>query len=219
MIVGAGLAGFSAAVRLMENGFNDIVILEAENRIGGRVHSVPHLNGFVDLGGQWVTGQGNNLIYETYGKYFDFGDLYVGDIEREFILMNGKSPNKDHCERISEFYEEIMDKSSSAMKKFNGSLGEFFAADYKKILSKEENLDVSAELSGQLLDYFQRETNLDHGSSSWFDVSAGWTARSEAPLGKQAMTWKTEGFKTVFDFISVSKLYSFPRSMSTLSSF
>jgi spermine oxidase len=189
----------------MENGFNDIVILEAENRIGGRVHSVPHSNGFIDLGGQWITGQSNNLIYETYSKYFDFGDLFVGDIEREFLLMNGKLPNENQCERISQIYEKIMDQSSLRMQQFNGSIGEFFTSEYQKVLSSENNLDLSANLTGQLLDYFQRETNLDHGSPSWFDISAGHSARSEKPLGKQAMTWKTEGFKTVFDFISVSK--------------
>ena len=53
VIIGAGLAGISAAVKLMENGFENVVILEAENRIGGRIHSVPFAKGVIDLGGQW----------------------------------------------------------------------------------------------------------------------------------------------------------------------
>ena len=40
VIVGAGAAGISAAVDLLEKGINDVTILEAENRIGGRIHSV-----------------------------------------------------------------------------------------------------------------------------------------------------------------------------------
>lgn len=39
IIVGAGISGIAAATKLYENGFNDITILEAENRIGGRVYT------------------------------------------------------------------------------------------------------------------------------------------------------------------------------------
>ena len=37
LIVGAGLAGLGASQRLFEAGIKDIIILEAQNRTGGRV--------------------------------------------------------------------------------------------------------------------------------------------------------------------------------------
>jgi len=40
IIVGAGAAGIAAASKLLKNGLNDFVILEANNRIGGRVHTI-----------------------------------------------------------------------------------------------------------------------------------------------------------------------------------
>lgn len=40
VIVGAGAAGIGAATKLLENGFENLLILEAENRIGGRVNTV-----------------------------------------------------------------------------------------------------------------------------------------------------------------------------------
>ena len=39
IIVGCGVSGIAAATRLLQNGFNNITIIEAENRIGGRVYS------------------------------------------------------------------------------------------------------------------------------------------------------------------------------------
>ena len=39
IIIGAGAAGIAAASRLFENGFKKITILEAENRIGGRINT------------------------------------------------------------------------------------------------------------------------------------------------------------------------------------
>lgn len=40
VIVGAGASGIAAASKLIENGFENLIILEAENRIGGRVNTV-----------------------------------------------------------------------------------------------------------------------------------------------------------------------------------
>lgn len=40
VIVGAGSSGIAAASKLLENGFQNVLILEAEDRIGGRVHTV-----------------------------------------------------------------------------------------------------------------------------------------------------------------------------------
>lgn len=39
IIVGAGAAGIAAASKLFENGFKNVTILEAEDRIGGRVYT------------------------------------------------------------------------------------------------------------------------------------------------------------------------------------
>lgn len=50
VIVGAGVSGIAAATRLIENGYTDITILEAENRIGGRVNSVEFGGSMIDVG-------------------------------------------------------------------------------------------------------------------------------------------------------------------------
>lgn len=40
IVIGAGASGIAAATRLYERGIRNILVLEAENRIGGRVHTV-----------------------------------------------------------------------------------------------------------------------------------------------------------------------------------
>lgn len=44
LIIGAGAAGLAAASRLIENGLSptSVTILEAQNRIGGRVNTTTH---------------------------------------------------------------------------------------------------------------------------------------------------------------------------------
>lgn len=53
IIVGAGSSGVAAGTKLVSNGFKNVTILEAENRIGGRVHTVPFGSNVVDMGAQW----------------------------------------------------------------------------------------------------------------------------------------------------------------------
>jgi monoamine oxidase len=53
-VVGAGLAGITAALSLTDRGI-DVVVLEARDRVGGRVCSVRNELGMrIDLGSQWV---------------------------------------------------------------------------------------------------------------------------------------------------------------------
>lgn len=49
VIIGAGLAGLAAAQRLYEAGVKDVIILEAQDRIGGRVHTIRHSNNILEL--------------------------------------------------------------------------------------------------------------------------------------------------------------------------
>ena len=44
IVVGAGMAGISAFIKLAECGINDVVILEASNRIGGRINTTSFRN-------------------------------------------------------------------------------------------------------------------------------------------------------------------------------
>lgn len=60
VIIGAGMAGLSAAKHLMKNGRSDFVMLEARNRIGGRIISI-------DVGSQKV-----RVPLETYLKFVNY---------------------------------------------------------------------------------------------------------------------------------------------------
>ena len=73
IIIGAGLSGISAGVKLMENNFTNVLILEAENRIGGRIHSVEFGGDGkkIDLGGQWIEGQQGNVVYEMVKDHIE----------------------------------------------------------------------------------------------------------------------------------------------------
>ena len=62
LVVGAGAAGLAAATRLVEAG-QDVVVLEARDRIGGRTWTSDALGPPIDLGASWIHGTtGNPLV-------------------------------------------------------------------------------------------------------------------------------------------------------------
>ncbi len=61
VIVGAGLAGLGAARTLVDTGA-DVVVIEARDRLGGRVHTDTSLGVPVDLGASWIHGVDDNPV-------------------------------------------------------------------------------------------------------------------------------------------------------------
>uniref|UniRef100_A0A0E0IIH2 Amine oxidase domain-containing protein n=1 Tax=Oryza nivara TaxID=4536 RepID=A0A0E0IIH2_ORYNI len=56
IIIGAGISGISAGKRLSEAGITDILILEATDHIGGRMHKQRFAGVNVEIGANWVEG-------------------------------------------------------------------------------------------------------------------------------------------------------------------
>ena len=84
VVVGAGLAGLTAARSLLDAGV-DVLVLEARDRVGGRTHSVEETDGLViEYGGQWVGPTQDRALaliaelgLETFVQYSDGDNLQV----------------------------------------------------------------------------------------------------------------------------------------------
>jgi monoamine oxidase len=63
VVIGAGMAGLTAARALIDAG-HDVEVLEARNRVGGRVHTVELAGAPVELGANWVHGLDGNPLVE-----------------------------------------------------------------------------------------------------------------------------------------------------------
>lgn len=99
VIIGAGASGIAAASKLVENGIENITILEAEGRLGGRVHSVPFGDAIIDLGAQWCHGEENNLVYNLVK---DLG-LVAHSIPNFICLSSGQNKYNISNELINVF--------------------------------------------------------------------------------------------------------------------
>jgi putrescine oxidase len=84
VIVGAGAAGLTAADALKRAGLS-VAVLEARDRVGGRLWTEEIDGAVLELGGQWVSPDQHALIetvadlgLETYSRYRDGDSVYVG---------------------------------------------------------------------------------------------------------------------------------------------
>ena len=123
VIIGAGAAGIAAARRLAESGFLDVKVLEAQDRIGGRIHSVDFHGNTVDLGAQWCHGE--NAVYDMVKDLNLLRDSFNTYRYNVYYDSTGKDIDKNVTDGIFKIYEEIIG-DADALRTFEGSFGEYF---------------------------------------------------------------------------------------------
>lgn len=87
-IIGGGLAGLAAAKTLVNAGVKDIVILEADSRIGGRAQTITLEDGFLEIGAQWIHGK-HNPIYKFAEKHDLISKETIGEAQGIFVRDDG----------------------------------------------------------------------------------------------------------------------------------
>lgn len=124
LIIGAGASGLAAATKLYENGLTNFKILEAEDRIGGRIHSVPFGRGLVDLGGQWVHGEDGNLVYDMVKNLDLLSPSFNTYEDMTFYLPEGSVMDKTVTDTLFKIGEELLYDENA--KNEPGTFGNFF---------------------------------------------------------------------------------------------
>ena len=83
IVVGAGVTGLTAAWRLAQEG-KDVLVLEARDRVGGRLRTERHGDADFEIGGQWVSpdqdalrGLLDELGLATYPRYRSGASIYL----------------------------------------------------------------------------------------------------------------------------------------------
>jgi monoamine oxidase len=106
VIVGAGFSGLAAAYELQKAGY-DVTVVEARNRVGGRVLSFSDLvPGKMVEGGAELIGS-NHPAWVAYAKQFKLDFLDVGEEDLEFpIVLEGKRVTAEQSEQLWEEMEK-----------------------------------------------------------------------------------------------------------------
>ncbi|KAK9496546.1 hypothetical protein O3M35_013171 [Rhynocoris fuscipes] len=147
VIVGAGMAGLSAAASLAQGGIKNIVILEAKQRAGGRIHSCRLGNVTVELGSEFIEG---SCIANPVYNLACMGRVILCSPERykpypeEYVTYDGRTiiPETNVAETINEILFEAAGIFTSKKDNYkNTNLEEFIMDRLTKKLYRDLNPD------------------------------------------------------------------------------
>jgi monoamine oxidase len=114
IVVGAGMAGLSAARRLVdEYGYRapgQVIVLEARNRLGGRIATNHDLGAPVDLGALWIHGSQGNPLTALADRYRASRIATDYDAFRLYDADGRLLPDPD-VERVNALFESILGKA------------------------------------------------------------------------------------------------------------
>ncbi|XP_044259616.1 spermine oxidase-like isoform X2 [Tribolium madens] len=192
IILGAGAAGIAAATRLFENGFNDLTILEAENRVGGRIYSVEFEGRMVDLGGQWC----HDLLSSSFNNYSDF----------TYYLSDGTVVDKNVTDQLLAIARDVFEDEEAA-RKTSGTFGDYFIKEYTERVSLCAD-KITEETSGFLLDWFHKLWMCLESAKSWDEVSPIGAYQYKECEGDLYLQWRKIGYKTILDVLMKKIPYS-----------
>jgi polyamine oxidase len=91
--------GISAGKRLSEAGITDLVILEATERIGGRIHKTKFAGLNVEMGANWVEGVNGDEMNPIWTMANGTGGLNLRTFRSDFDHL-AKNTYKQECVQV-----------------------------------------------------------------------------------------------------------------------
>ncbi len=134
VVIGAGMAGLSAARALRASGYQ-VVVLETRSRIGGRVRTDRSLGVPVDLGASWIHGVDGNPIIKLAKELkirherTDYDELKLYDV-------SGKPVAGSRYASLQAAWEEVLAEVEALGEKAERDLS--FESAVKKVLASEK---------------------------------------------------------------------------------
>ena len=120
VVVGAGIAGLAAARTLADAGFS-VTVLEAGNRIGGRLHTDRSLGAPLDLGASWIHGTRSNPIAALAQRFAQPMFEWDYDNEEVFDLTGNGGRAVERFETFANALEDFLDDTETSLNRISAA--------------------------------------------------------------------------------------------------
>ncbi|KAK5638645.1 hypothetical protein RI129_012940 [Pyrocoelia pectoralis] len=187
-IVGAGAAGISAAARLVENGFDNIIILEAEDRIGGRINTAEIEGNLVDLGAQYC--RENSFVYSLI-KDYDLLEPRKAGVEL-YHSKHGRLPDNFVLELLGRFDALYNQKEKDI------SWEQYIQEEYSKCVVDHFEDERDKLLAQNCLSFIENVFTTNLGVTS---LSSSGQKIGELPIAF-TLQWKTGGYRSALRYFN-----------------
>ncbi|XP_058791609.1 spermine oxidase isoform X2 [Phymastichus coffea] len=202
IIIGAGAAGIAAASRLIEKGLNNVLILEAKNRIGGRIHTVKFSENILELGAQWCHGEENNIIYSLASPHnlLESSSNINNPSKHIFVNSLGEVLSEQESVEIIRIYNKIADMAKEIDYKPGTSYGDYFTQEFYKEIYNNPLITKGKE--EEILNFLHNYENSIECSDTWYNISAIRLKDYWQCKGDSLLNWKTNGYSKIFDLLT-----------------
>lgn len=204
VIIGAGVSGIAAATRLIQSGFENVVLLEAENRYGGRIHTIPWGENVVDLGAQWCHGERDNVVYELVRDLELLSPITDRCDDYKCVRSNKEVVPDSVTQRLQSIAYNLIPDRQAGLKKFKGSLGSYLTEMYWREL-QETAPDIDKTVAHEFFENFKWYECTEKGSDHLFDVSGKSHLDYWFCEGEQLINWQHNGFGSVLRVLMNAK--------------
>ncbi|KAL9890237.1 spermine oxidase-like [Glossina fuscipes fuscipes] len=208
VVIGAGPSGLAAATRLVEAGFENVLILEAEHRIGGRVYTVPFGDSVVDLGAQWCHGEKDNVVYETL-KRLNRLSLLEHTSEAEYNVKFVRSNKELISDAVA---DKIMDLTKSIPMETNdfeghdGSVGGYLTDIFWHKFEKL-NGNVDQVLAKEMFESWKKSQLSVDSAETLFELASSSKVDYWDCEGDNLLHWKDNGFHSILNILLHTENY------------
>lgn len=193
IIVGMGAAGCSAASMLCKAG-KKVLGLEAQNRVGGRVNTVPFGDGVVELGAEWIHGERPSPVYDLALQ----NNVSILSQDTTFQVYKSDGSIVDY-DLINDLVEFALNKVDDPPKDAE-PLGQFLTREIKKYINeKHPTLNNDQDFIEQFLHFMDLVIDNYEASNSWNDVTT--QSAYEDLEGDLHLSWHKHGYRTLFDIL------------------
>eukprot|EP00040_Diaphanoeca_grandis_P026492 m.148475 g.148475 ORF g.148475 m.148475 type:complete len:735 (-) comp30599_c1_seq1:15-2219(-) len=170
VIIGAGIAGLGALSFLKDSRHAklfDVVVVEAQNRCGGRINSTKftHHDQPLNLGANFLHGcdpDGGNAVYNYFQEHDLPGLVDVCMGNEMYINEHGKPINENIVEQLKLVYSKVDQKMlqrARALKEEGGPdepWGDIFDQELKRVLARRKRKTTLSIQETAVLDFIKR---------------------------------------------------------------
>ncbi|VVC98690.1 unnamed protein product [Leptidea sinapis] len=191
LVIGCGASGVAALRKLHDAGLK-VLGLEADDRIGGRIKSIPYGDCYLDVGAAWCHGEKENIVFEMANPLGLLGRPKPH--HKWYVQSNGELLSADNCENIL----KALDDEVAAAKKD----GATSIADCVRTAAKRNPaLKRDSKLTQSFVEWFEKNNHLGGQREPCTAKSLRGLVENWGCEGEFMLNWKGKGYKTIFDIL------------------